>query len=349
MAHVASPSSAHHLEPLLPRLDALQHPSKRGQSLRAKLLHKLGGLALIVAVALALAFSLPTNKNLPCPWCQVSSVIGWLYFCCWSSSFWPQLIVNWRRKSVEGLSFDFTVLNVLGFACYTQFNLALFLSPAVRAEYSKRFDTADIPVELNDVVFGVHALLASCALAVQCLLYPRAAHQRVARSTWLGLSGALAAAGGLAGYLAVTGEARPPLTWLDLCYFCSFIKMGVTLIKYVPQVHLNALNQSTEGWSIDNVLLDLSGGLLSVGQLLVSCDVLQDWTAVTGNPIKFGLGLVSIGFDAVFMLQHYVWYRAPSSISLQQQLLKQGQEEAALVVSVDVASISSDEDAQERH
>jgi hypothetical protein len=181
--------------------------------------------------------------------------------------------------------------------------------------------------------------------------------------------------------------------------------MGVTLIKYVPQVHLNALNQSTEGWSIDNVLLDLSGGLLSVGQLLVSCDVLQDWTAVTGgwwcggcalrpqgcllpargtqtrsppahrtvnahvtavprccpvcaathppihtgNPIKFGLGLVSIGFDAVFMLQHYVWYRAPSSISLQQQLLKQGQEEAALVVSVDVASISSDEDAQERH
>jgi hypothetical protein len=51
MAHVASPSSAHHLEPLLPRLDALQHPSKRGQSLRAKLLHKLGGLALIVAGA----------------------------------------------------------------------------------------------------------------------------------------------------------------------------------------------------------------------------------------------------------------------------------------------------------
>jgi hypothetical protein len=27
-----------------------------------------------------------------------------------------------------------------------------------------------------------------------------------------------------------------------------------------------------------------------------------------GNPIKFGLGLVSIGFDVIFMLQHYVWF-----------------------------------------
>lgn len=30
-----------------------------------------------------------------------------------------------------------------------------------------------------------------------------------------------------------------------------------------------------------------------------------------GNPIKFGLGLVSIGFDVVFILQHYVWFRPP--------------------------------------
>jgi cystinosin len=60
--------------------------------------------------------------------------------------------------------------------------------------------------------------------------------------------------------------------------------MGVTLVKYIPQVAMNHSRQSTEGWSIDNVLLDLSGGLLSVAQVLVSCQVLSDWKAVTGAP-----------------------------------------------------------------
>jgi cystinosin len=46
---------------------------------------------------------------------------------------------------------------------------------------------------------------------------------------------------------------------------------------------MNHNRQSTEGWSIDNVLLDLSGGVLSVAQVLVSCRVLNDWTSVTGD------------------------------------------------------------------
>jgi hypothetical protein len=72
---------------------------------------------------------------------------------------------------------------------------------------------------------------------------------------------------------------------------------------------MNNTRQSTEGWSIDNVLLDLGGGLLSTGQLLVTCQVLHDYSPVLGNPIKFGLGLTSFGFDIIFILQHYVWYR----------------------------------------
>jgi hypothetical protein len=41
-------------------------------------------VALILAGSAGLALLLPTNKNLPCPFCQVSSVIGWLYFLAWS-------------------------------------------------------------------------------------------------------------------------------------------------------------------------------------------------------------------------------------------------------------------------
>jgi cystinosin len=114
---------------------------------------------------------------------------------------------------------------------------------------------------------------------------------------------------GLLLHVTPAGEGEAPWTWLDLSYFCSFIKMGVTLVKYIPQVHLNLSRQSTEGWSIDNVLLDLGGGVLSLAQLFVSCMVLHDWSAVTGNPIKMGLGMASLGFDVIFILQHYVWYR----------------------------------------
>lgn len=48
----------------------------------------------------------------------LSYLIGWVYFLAWSASFYPQAILNWRRKSVQGLSMDFIHLNVLGFLCY---------------------------------------------------------------------------------------------------------------------------------------------------------------------------------------------------------------------------------------
>lgn len=108
------------------------------------------------------------------------------------------------------------VLNVLGFACYTQFNLSLFLSPVVRGEYMQRFGTTDVPVELNDVVFGLHALIMSLVLAIQCVVYPKHDTQSVSLGTTLGISGATAAAGTMAIYLAVAGEAAWPFTWLDL-------------------------------------------------------------------------------------------------------------------------------------
>jgi hypothetical protein len=76
---------------------------------------------------------------------------------------------------------------------------------------------------------------------------------------------------------------------------------------------MNAARRSTKGWSLDNVLLDLGGGVLSIGQLLLSCLTLDEWSLITGNPIKLGLGLTSIGFDCVFVLQHLVYRGNPAT------------------------------------
>lgn len=48
----------------------------------------------------------------------LSMVLGWSYFVAWTISFYPQVILNYRRQYVGGLSIDFAVLNVLGHCEY---------------------------------------------------------------------------------------------------------------------------------------------------------------------------------------------------------------------------------------
>ena len=105
------------------------------------------------------------------------------------------------------------------------------------------------------------------------------------------------------------GEGEQP-NLLDFLYFLSFVKVCITVVKYIPQVMLNYQRKSTSGWQIWNILLDCSGGTLSIMQL-IGDSFAQDgsWTGVLGNPAKLGLGLISICFDFIFIFQHYVFYR----------------------------------------
>mmetsp|Transcript_14614 Transcript_14614/g.22524 ORF Transcript_14614/g.22524 Transcript_14614/m.22524 type:complete len:554 (-) Transcript_14614:86-1747(-) len=105
---------------------------------------------------------------------------------------------------------------------------------------------------------------------------------------------------------------------LNFLYFLSYVKVGITAVKYIPQVMLNYHRKSTAGWAIWNILLDFTGGSLSIVQL-IGDSFAQDgtWTGVLGNPAKLGLGLVSICFDVVFLVQHYVLYRnQPLTVSI---------------------------------
>lgn len=72
---------------------------------------------------------------------------------------------------------------------------------------------------------------------------------------------------------------------------------------------MNYKRKSTEGWSIGNILLDMTGGVLSVLQMFLLAGNYNDWSSIFGSPTKFGLGFFSILFDLLFMVQHYVLYR----------------------------------------
>jgi len=161
-------------------------------------------------------------------------------------------------------------------------------------------------VRPNDVFFALHALLISAVTLLQVFLYERGGQT-------FSLPAKAASAAILLGAAVGAGlAAARPIRWLDwLAYLNALaaVKLGVTLVKYLPQLLLNARRRSTAGWSIDNVCLDLCGGLLSLTQLLLDAGCSGDWSAVSGDPVKFGLGLVSIVYDGLFLLQHFVWYR----------------------------------------
>ncbi|KAM0136769.1 hypothetical protein ACHAPC_001528 [Botrytis cinerea] len=97
--------------------------------------------------------------------------------------------------------------------------------------------------------------------------------------------------------------------WIDVVYVISYVKLVITTVKYMPQVLTNYRNRSTTGWSIGGILLDFAGGVLSILQLGIDSYLQGDWSGVTGNPVKLMLGNVSIFFDVIFIVQHYILYK----------------------------------------
>lgn len=60
------------------------------------------------------------------PLIVISEIVGWIYFAAWSVSFYPQIYINFKRKSVVGYNFDYVSLNIVGFVMYSVFNCGLF-------------------------------------------------------------------------------------------------------------------------------------------------------------------------------------------------------------------------------
>ncbi|CAL8307190.1 unnamed protein product [Lota lota] len=233
----------------------------------------------------------------------VNQVIGWLYFVAWSISFYPQVWENWRRKSVIGLNFDFLSLNLTGFICYSIFNIGLFWVPYIKEEFLKVNPNGVNPVDANDVFFSLHAVLLCLIYICQAAVYERG-DQTVSRISWVLLLICWTFA-----LVSLFVAVAKVITWLDYLYYFSYIKLGITLIKYIPQAYMNYRRRSTVGWSIGNVVLDFTGGTLSVLQMLLQSYNNDEWRLIFGDPTKFGLGLFSVFFDVLFMVQHYGLYR----------------------------------------
>ncbi|PSR94339.1 PQ loop repeat-domain-containing protein [Coniella lustricola] len=269
----------------------------------------------------------------------LSALFGWVYTLSWSLSFYPQPILNWRRKSTSGTTIDFPFINTLGFLAYLISNAAFYYSPVVRAQYAARNNGHHPAVAFNDIAFAAHALLLSLITASQ-YFFPRLWRFAATPGTRISRFILGTAIGCVLGVFVVILRVQPDSdstrsvdpqrdwVWLDVVYAVGYVKLWVTLIKFTPQILANFRNKSTAGWSISQILLDFVGGTLSIAQLLIDSYLQGDWSGLTGNPVKFALGQVSMIYDLIFFAQHYVLYREPGGMTGEREaLLERGDEQ----------------------
>ncbi|MCJ1468865.1 hypothetical protein MMC07_007495 [Pseudocyphellaria aurata] len=269
----------------------------------------------------------------------------------WTLSCYPQVILNFRRHSTVGVNLSLPFINTLGFSAYTLSTSAMYFSPLIRAQYASRNPASPVPtVRANDVAFAGHALIM-CFVTLSTFVKPIwGFEQEPPRTGWrVGkviiavMVGCVIGVVWMVGLVLVKGKdgGRDPngFAWIDVVEAVGMVKLVVTVVKYIPQVLTNYRRQSTVGWSIDQILMDFFGGVLSVLQLVIDASLQPDWTGLTHNPVKLWLGGLSVFFDIVrsrpllrfrereigsglttgqiFMAQHYILYRHASVVDVE--------------------------------
>ncbi|GKV41288.1 hypothetical protein SLEP1_g48839 [Rubroshorea leprosula] len=159
-------------------------------------------------------------------------VLGWFAFVSWSSCFYPQVILNFRRKSVVGLNFDFALLNLTKHSAYLIYNACLYFSLAVQKQYLDKYGYNQmIPVAANDVAFSIHAVLMTSITLIQIAIYDRG-NQKFSK-----ISIAIVSAVWLTAAICLF-VALPKHSWLWLISIFNSIQVCMTAIKYTPQVRI---------------------------------------------------------------------------------------------------------------
>ncbi|XP_068502147.1 cystinosin homolog isoform X2 [Phaseolus vulgaris] len=199
-------------------------------------------------------------------------VFGWLAFLSWAVAGYPQIILNFRRKSVVGLSLDFALLNLTKQCSYLIYNASLYFSPVVQKQYFERYGYG----QRGNQKFSYYSI----AIAVV---------------VWF--------SGAVCFFIAL-----PSQSWLWLVSIFNLIQGIMSLVNYFPQTFLNFSRKSTNGLSIGTILLDFSGGVFNYSQMVVQSIDQDSWVNFHGNIGKVLISLVTIFYDSILICQHYVLY-----------------------------------------
>lgn len=230
-----------------------------------------------------------------------------------SISVYPPLILNYKLKSSDGLSVDFLYLNNIGYiALVTSMSLLLY-NEQVRQLYFRYHNYYPLLTNI-DLIYSSHGLLMNIVTISQLYFWgfaKRSTHIR--KTTKLIITGVMKTMIILS-YLCVgTGVDKPyiiPFTLLDLAIILSYVKIFMSIIKYIPQLSHNYKRKSVVGFSILTIFLDLTGGILSILQLFIDSYIMTGslkFDILINNSGKLGLSFVTLFFDGCFIYQWLIY------------------------------------------
>ncbi|XP_061358800.1 cystinosin homolog isoform X2 [Gastrolobium bilobum] len=233
----------------------------------------------------------------------------------WNS--FPLQVIYQVLGCVVGLSLDFEILNLTKHWSYLIYNASLFFSPAIQKQYFEKYGYGQmIPVAANDVAFSTHSVLMNLIILSQITIYERG-NQKFSKYA-IAIIVVVWFSAAVCFFIAL-----PSQSWLWLISIFNSIQVCMTVIKYFPQAFMNFLRKSTDGFSIWRVLLDFSGGVFNYSQMVVQSIDQGSWVNFYGNIGKVLISLVTIIYDSILMLQHYVLYPEKKKTSKNSEEIKQ--------------------------
>ena len=185
----------------------------------------------------------------------------------------------------------------------------MYYIPDLRDTYEQRHKGNLIQVSISDVCFSVHALLLTIITWGQVIYYD-GHHQIPSECAFMtGFFFFVACAVYILFITQGLDANKDPWNWFTFIYFIAMTKLAATFVKYPPQIAANYRLKSTIGFSVSQLLLDMTGSVLSLLQLVLDCYFSgEDWSGIWGNPVKVGLSCISLTYDAILLYQHYYLY-----------------------------------------
>lgn len=244
-----------------------------------------------------------------------SEIVGWIYLLCWAFCNLPQFILIHRRKSVAGFSITFQVLNMIGFLWYFIYLVYGFI-------YQHRHDTTK-SIVWQDFAWCGTTLIVVYGIAIQCYVYKDTITESIHPFYQISILSIftitfynlMLVRMGLLEWYTTGSPENGGADAYSFMHFLGYAKTYISFVKYVPQMLLNFRRKSTHGFSIGQVILDVTGAATSFGQSVMNAyitprdDGSPDFDTVLGNLPKLFLSLESLFFCAILLFQHYCLYR----------------------------------------
>jgi len=200
-------------------------------------------------------------------WQVISELIGFIYLFCWAFCNLPQFFLIQRRKSVAGFSMTFQVLNMIGFLWYLIYLIYGYI-------YQHKHNTTK-SIVWQDFAWCGCTLVVVYAIAVQCVIYRKTITETIHPFYQASIVGIftitaynlfLVKANFLPWYTVADGGGEA----YSFMHFCGYAKTYISFIKYFPQCRLNFRRKRTTGFSIFQVVLDVTGALTSFAQSMIN-------------------------------------------------------------------------------